>query len=181
MKETKRKAFNFYRSYYDVFNRLPNDKDKLAFISALLDKQFLDVEPSELSLIVDLVWTAQYDSIDQQVKGYKHKTNDPMQGGRQGGRVTPAVQEKEKEKVEYTIPEFEDFKAYALTKKPKVSLSHLRLKYDSWIENGWKNGNGKQIKNWKSSLLNTLQYIEEVTQNGSNDYASNVMRQIQDK
>jgi hypothetical protein len=26
--------------------------------------------------------------------------------------------------------------------------------------NGWKDGNGKQIKNWKQKALNTLKYID---------------------
>ena len=59
MKLTKRKGFNFYRSYYDVFNKLP-EKDKLEFIKALLDKQFLDVEPSKLTGMVDFAWISQY-------------------------------------------------------------------------------------------------------------------------
>lgn len=107
IKETKRKGFNFYRSYYDVFNEL-SDKDKLVFIQSLLDKQFLDVEPENLSGMVKFAWISQYNSIDQQVKGYKSKTKDPMQGGCQGGvlrgNLTPCLQEKdkEKEKVEYT-------------------------------------------------------------------------------
>ena len=101
MKETKRKGFNFYRSYYDVFNELP-EKDKLAFIKALLNKQFLDEEPEKLTGMVKFAWISQYNSIDQQVKGYKSKSKDPMQGGRQGGcvrgEITPTLQEKEKEK-----------------------------------------------------------------------------------
>ena len=101
MKNTKRKGFNFYRSYYDVFNEL-KDADKLRFIKALLDKQFLDVEPTNLDGMVNFAWISQYNSIDQQVKGYKSKTKDPMQGGYQGGCVrgaeTPALQEEEKEK-----------------------------------------------------------------------------------
>jgi hypothetical protein len=60
------------------------------------------------------------------------------------------------------IPTFEDFKKYSLEKKPKVCINTLKLKYESWIENDWKNGNGKSIKNWKSTLLNTLPYIKEV-------------------
>jgi len=51
MKLTKRKSFNFYRSYYDVFNEL-SDEDKLNFIKALLDKQFLDQDPSKLKGMV---------------------------------------------------------------------------------------------------------------------------------
>ena len=36
MKLTKRKGFNFFRSYFDVFNELETDKDKVDFINALL-------------------------------------------------------------------------------------------------------------------------------------------------
>ena len=101
MKETKRKGFNFYRSYYDVFNELETDKQKLQFIEALLDKQFLDIEPQNLKGLVNFAWISQYNSIDQQVKGYKSKTKDPMQGGCQGGLLrgsdTPTLQEEEKE------------------------------------------------------------------------------------
>ena len=44
MKLTKRKGFNFFRSYYDVYNEL-GDKDKVAFMDALLDRQFLGKKP----------------------------------------------------------------------------------------------------------------------------------------
>jgi hypothetical protein len=100
LKETKRKAFQFYRSYYDVFNEL-SDKDKLVFIKALLDKQFLDVEPPELNGMVNFAWISQYNSIDQQVKGYKSKTKDlmdtPTEGGSTRASITPALQEEGKE------------------------------------------------------------------------------------
>jgi len=104
-KLTKRKAFNFYRSYYDVFNELP-EKDQLGFIKALLDKQFLNVEPTDLKGMVKFAWVSQYNSIDQQVKGYKSKTKDPMQGGCVPPTVPPTRQEEgeeeEQEEVEYT-------------------------------------------------------------------------------
>jgi hypothetical protein len=60
-----------------------------------------------------------------------------------------------------TIPIFDDFKNYALEKKPNICLDSLKLKYDSWIANDWKNGNDKKISNWKTALLNTLPYIKE--------------------
>jgi len=59
------------------------------------------------------------------------------------------------------IPAYDDFKEYALENKPSVCLDALKLKYDSWVQNDWKNGNDKEIKNWKSSLLHTLPYIKE--------------------
>jgi len=52
---------------------------------------------------------------------------------------------------------------YAASKKPKLNPDVLKLKYDSWIENDWRDGNDKPIKNWKTKVLNTLPYIEETT------------------
>lgn len=59
------------------------------------------------------------------------------------------------------IPEFKEFLEYAKIQKPNVCESTLKLKYDSWVVNGWKSGNDKKIKNWKNTLNNTLPFIKE--------------------
>jgi len=59
------------------------------------------------------------------------------------------------------IPIYADFLTYAKEQKPKVDESLVKLKYDSWIVNDWKDGNGKKISNWKSKLNNTLPFISE--------------------
>ncbi len=59
------------------------------------------------------------------------------------------------------IPLYTDFLNYAIEQKPKVNKSLVKLKYDSWVVNDWKDGNGKPIKNWKSKLNNTLPFIAE--------------------
>lgn len=63
------------------------------------------------------------------------------------------------------IPAYEDFKEYALDKCSElnfnVSENQINAKYQSWKGNNWRNGNGKQIKNWKSTLLNTLPYMNQ--------------------
>lgn len=118
IKNTKRKGFNFFRSYWDVYNELENDKDRLAFIDALLNKQFLGINPDNLKGLAKFAWISQQHSIDTQVKGYEDKTGNklsdtqactpPTEGGRQGGAEggsdTPALQVegKGKGKVEYT-------------------------------------------------------------------------------
>lgn len=61
------------------------------------------------------------------------------------------------------IPPFLDFLIHAVSKEPHISEHHLKLKYDSWIENGWKDGNDKKITNWKSKLTNTVAYIAKGT------------------
>ena len=99
-----RKAFNFYRSYWDVANEL-NDKDRLAFYDALLTRQFTGKE-IELTGISKFAYISQKHSIDAQIKGYEDKTKqkinipieDPTQGGTQGGIEAPSVQGKEKGK-----------------------------------------------------------------------------------
>jgi hypothetical protein len=110
MKLTKRKGFNFYRGYFDVYNELPQE-DRLAFIDALLNKQFMGVNPKDLKGLVKFAYISQLNSIDSQVKGYEDKTktrlngtpytrgnSTPTEGGTQGGASTPTLQEKEKEK-----------------------------------------------------------------------------------
>lgn len=69
-----------------------------------------------------------------------------------------------------TIPDFLEFKEYAIEKKPNVCLESLKLKYESWKENKWQTGGEKsrKIKNWKSTLLNTLPHLK-TQQNGKNE------------
>jgi len=107
MKLTKRKGFNFFRSYYDVYNELSN-KDKVIFIDALLDRQFLGKKPKKLSGMAKFAYVSQVNSIDTQVKGYEDRIKslnknikdfDPWQGV-QKTILTPPQQEKGKGKVQ---------------------------------------------------------------------------------
>lgn len=59
------------------------------------------------------------------------------------------------------IPSFEEFKIYAQEKMADVDLEKLGLKYASWNENNWSTGKGDKIKNWKTTLLNTLPYLKK--------------------
>jgi len=40
-----------------------------------------------------------------------------------------------------------------------IDKQSLKLKYEAWVENGWKDGRDNEIKNWKSKLLQTIQYL----------------------
>ena len=92
-----RKAFNFYRSYYDTGKCL-NDTDRLAFYDGLLKRQFTGEEP-ELQGMAKFAYISQKHSIDTQVAGYEAKTGVKLipcqggkEGGRQGGTEPPSVQ-----------------------------------------------------------------------------------------
>ena len=65
------------------------------------------------------------------------------------------------------------FKSYALSNLPKgfnISLVKLESKHKSWKENGWRDGNDKEIKNWKSKLNNTIPYLGEDKKTSSKFY-----------
>lgn len=106
VKLTKRKGFNFFRSYYDVYNELESKEDKIAFIEALLDRQFLGIKPTNLKGMAKFAYISQTNSIDSQVKGYEDKTGiilTPTVGGIAGGSVTPTEQVEEKDKDEVKL------------------------------------------------------------------------------
>lgn len=150
MKDTKRKGFNFFRSYYDVYNELSKN-DKVLFIDALLDRQFLGIEPKNLKGKSKLAYISQINSIDAQVKGYNDKQKHlkrPLLGENHthptappayGGSAPPAAQVEEKEKVEekeevkeqveLTIyPSFEDF--WKLYDKKVGDVNKIKKKFE---------------------------------------------------
>ncbi len=72
--------------------------------------------------------------------------------------TTKEVKESKKEE-ERTIPSLSTFKGYAFSKDSTVGPKDVELKYEAWKENGWRDGNDKKIKNWKSKLLHTLPHM----------------------
>jgi len=79
-KLTKRKAFNFLRSYYDVLNELNDDKDKLSYLLAIMDKSFLDENPQGLSFLANLCYESQRHSIESSVNGWKRAEKTDLLG-----------------------------------------------------------------------------------------------------
>lgn len=61
-------------------------------------------------------------------------------------------------------PTIEEFVSYALENKPKANKQELIFKYKSWENNDWcitRKDKKEPIKIWKTTLLNTLKYINE--------------------
>ena len=143
IKLTKRKGFNFFRSYYDVYNELETNEDKVAFIDALLDRQFLGIKPENLKGMAKFAYISQTNSIDSQVKGYEDKTKtilNPTQGGYVGVITPPTaqVEVKEKEQVEVKTNNIEERKLkFANTLIPFVEIygrDMIKDFYEYWTE-----------------------------------------------
>jgi hypothetical protein len=63
--------------------------------------------------------------------------------------------------LSFGIPDLNEFVAHAQSKKPNIDLFSVKAKYQTWVDDGWKDGNGKAIKNWKNKLTNTLPFLKE--------------------
>jgi hypothetical protein len=74
------------------------------------------------------------------------------------------LKELKETKKDNKYPSFDEFKEYALEKQKdlgfNIDLDKLKTKFIAWSENDWKNGYGKKIKNWKSTLTNSLTYLK---------------------
>lgn len=164
MKLTKRKGFNFFRSYYDVYNELETVEDKIGFIDALLDRQFLGIKPTELKGMVKFAYISQTNSIDSQVKGYEDKTKTKLnpteggtQGGEQGGYNTPTLQVEEKVEVEVEV-EVEDNN----TKKFNFRKSLIDLGFNKELVSDWlKVRRTKKATNTVTALKSFLKEVEK--------------------
>ena len=75
-KLTRRKAFNFLRSYFDILNELEKDSEKLNFLLSIINKQFLDIDPEGLSFVENLCYESQRHQIESSVNGWKRVNKD---------------------------------------------------------------------------------------------------------
>lgn len=173
MIDSKRKAFNFYKSYFDVFNEL-SDKDKILFIDALLNKQFYGIEPTNLKGIAKLAYISQKHNIDGQVKGFEDKTKikltPPTQGGSIGGSAQVEEEGKGKGKgkeEEEEKPTIKEKIIFPFDSKEFLNTWELWLNYRTQTKKPIKGEIAKQAQ---------LKKISELA-NGSEQKAINVIMQ----
>lgn len=79
-------------------------------------------------------------------------------------------------------PSMEEFIEYGLKQLPEVDTDALRLKYSSWVESNWivtVGGKTRIIKNWKSTLNNTLPYLPKNTKQPIDPLVVEMKRQRQ--
>jgi hypothetical protein len=80
------------------------------------------------------------------------------------------------------IPTLDEFVAYGIKQLPEVDEQALRLKYSSWVESNWivtVGGKTRIIKNWKSTLNNTLPYLPKNTKQPIDPLVVEMKRQRQ--
>ena len=82
--------------------------------------------------------------------------------------ITKDIIVKETKKDIPTENEFLDYCKEVLRSKYIEYEFSLISKYKTWIDDGWKTGHNKPIKNWKNTINNTIQYLKPIkqTENG---------------
>jgi hypothetical protein len=137
---SQRDGFTFYKSYYDVFKEL-NDKDKVQFIEALLDKQFIGKEPTDLKGMANFAYLSQKHSIDKQVKGWEDKKGmklTPLPRVAERVELSPYQQEEEKGKEQEQVQEQHKEKGKGEKKDAKATELDFSMFDNSLIEILWK-------------------------------------------
>ena len=94
--------------------------------------------------------------------------------GRQRATTKEYKEIKNKRSSTSEVPSYSEFESYALTKRPEVDTTHLKAKFESWVEAGWKDGYGNKILNWKSKLLNTLPHLKVAKQSFANEFFESI-------
>ncbi len=75
-------------------------------------------------------------------------------------------------KLKNIIPPLPEFLEYVKTiEEFSTKFESLKFaiesKYETWVSDGWKDGNGKKIVNWKLKIKNTLPYLKPIFNNTS--------------
>ena len=88
-----------------------------------------------------------------------------------------------KSKVKETKPNIAEFLSFCKEDMVKNNMNFnlyeysLKSKYESWVENGWKDGFNKTILNWKAKIRNTIPHLSPIkpsSQKNGNKYQEEV-------
>jgi hypothetical protein len=114
--------------------------------------------------------------LDQQLESFTETSakNSASARKRWGGNASAmrahsegnAIREEKKREEKKIIPSVEEFVDYCVSKQPNVDPSHAKLKFDQWVENGWKDGYNKPIKVWKSRANGVIPHLKTIQPKG---------------
>ncbi len=117
--------------------------------------------PAHNNVILEL---QKYNLIDENLKVKNEGVKSPLQGSMVMVIEEVTVNKKGVVGEKSNIPTLEEFKSHARSfsiYNEGLDFS-IEAKYNSWIAAGWKDGNDKPIKNWKTKLANTMPYLKGV-------------------
>jgi hypothetical protein len=194
-----KKGFILYADQKALFDQLPNEKagELIKHIFSYVN----DENPITEDLIINLAFTPIKQQLKRDLVKFEETKEKRSEAGKAGAnkrwqniandskristiaKIADNVNDNVNVK-DINIPSIDEFLAYALSKEPNINTNEVKLKYESWLVNDWsviRNNKNIKIKNWKSTLLNTIPYISKIqTQVKSLDQQlyENVMKQM---
>ena len=180
---TNKKSFVLYTDIIESIRLLDNAKAGELFKHIL--RYVNDENPTTNDVIINLVFTPIKLQLKRDLKRYETRAERSRENGTKGGRpktqktqqvnlkprkpdtVTVTVNDTVNDNKIY-IPTIQEFLNHATTKlayqnKDAQYYNHaLTSKYNTWLDDDWKNAHGKKIKNWKNALNNTLPYLKPI-------------------
>ena len=173
---SKRDSYIFYRSFFEAVSELP-DSDQLSIYKAISEYS-LNFNEVDLKGLPKTIFTL----IKPQLEANNRRFLNGTKGGKPPKEVTkpkPKPNQNEtkpeansnvnvngnvnnNDNNNNNIPTEEVFIAYAIEQVKDIKTEAVRLKYRAWVESDWHTGGDKPkpIKNWKTTLLNTLPHME---------------------
>jgi hypothetical protein len=187
-----KKSFILYADQKALFEKLPDDL--AGKLIKHIFKYVNDENPVSEDLIIEIAFEPIKNHLKRDLKLFEEKLMKRSEAGKAGAekrwqemandgkrinniandgkRIKPIAKIAENVNVNdndiHNTPPLEDFIAFAVSKVHNIDTDQVRLKYESWLVNDWStNSKGKKtkIKNWKSTLLNTLPYISRIDTN----------------
>lgn len=164
-----KKSFILHIDSLDILDEMTSEQAG-NLIKAIHYYQKNLIEP-EMDLVTKMSFIPFRNQFKREHDAYEKKCEKNKLNGQKGGRPPakkPILSEPKPTKLtkptktqkKPIIPTYAEFSEYAKTKSKNIDEELLVNKYDSWIENDWRDGNDKKINSWKSKLLNTLKYLK---------------------
>ena len=180
---TNKKSFVLYTDIIESIRLLDDTKAGELFKHIL--RYVNDENPTTNDVIINLAFTPIKQSLKRDLIKYDTYINKQSENGKKGGRpktqkTQPFISKPKKaDSVSVSdsvnvndnkiyIPTIQEFLNHATTKlayqnKDAQYYNHaLTSKYNTWLDDDWKNAHGKKIKKWKNALNNTLPYLKPI-------------------
>lgn len=150
------------RSEVELSDRWKWSRSKVRkFLKDLEKEQQIEQQKTNVTQLISIINYDNYQQKEQQTEQQKDTKRTPKEHQKDTYKNVKKEKNVNNDKEKINIPTYSDFKNFAFLKNSNLDELSVKLKYESWVENGWKDGNNKAIKNWKSKLLNTIPYLKE--------------------
>jgi len=164
----------FYRSFYEAIDNLPSKSQKEQVYSAIFDFIFKNIEPQLKGNSLSVWILIKPQLIANQIR-YENGRRSKTQASRKQNvsesqanknvfnvNVNENKNENENVLMKQLPPARDVFHSFARSlnidyEKFKESIDE---KYNTWVKDGWRDGNGKEITDWEQSFKNTVPHLK---------------------